>query len=142
MGEATLRALDIAGRAPVRATGSSMSPFLRSGSTYWIERCRPEQLRVGDVAAYRQDDFLVLHRVVGICASRIVVRGDAQPEPVTIEATELIGRLCGIALGRRQWRDAPRPLGARVGRAIVRVAPWVRLTRRALAWARAWAPAT
>lgn len=119
-----------------------MSPFLRSGGTFWIERCDPADLAEGDVAAYRDGDVLVLHRVLRAGDDRLVVRGDAQPEPVTIDAAEVIGRLCGLALGRRQWRDAPRVLSVRWGRVIVRVAPWVRLTRRALAWARAWAPAT
>lgn len=132
------RALHAVGRVPARAGGSSMSPFLRAG-TYWIERCGPAALTAGDVVAYRDRGVLVLHRVIHAEGDRLVVRGDAQDDATSVEASALVGRLCGLAIGRHQWRDAPRALSRRWGRAIVRLAPWVQLTRRGLARARAWA---
>ena len=59
------------------ATGRSMSPFIRDGSSVIIRPCS-SKVRVGDVLLLKQDDEkLLLHRVVKKTGAELITRGDA-----------------------------------------------------------------
>jgi hypothetical protein len=63
---AALTSLLEAGRdcaVPVR--GVSMFPFLRQGDLLHLGRATAEELRLGDLIAYRREEDLVVHRFAG-----------------------------------------------------------------------------
>jgi signal peptidase I len=51
----------------VKATGRSMSPYLKGGETLTIQKVQPESLKKGDLIFFKdQTGFPVLHRIVRI----------------------------------------------------------------------------
>jgi signal peptidase len=61
-------------------TGHSMTPFIRSGDEVTLAPCPRGRPRPGDVVAYVAGvDRLVVHRIVGRAAGRLVARGDVAP---------------------------------------------------------------
>lgn len=76
---------------PVRVTGASMYPALRTGDLVLVDRDEP--VRVRDIVLFRLPGHgSVLHRVVGtVGAGALRTKGDANPvadlEPVPTSAT-------------------------------------------------------
>lgn len=80
----------ICGLRPYILSSGSMAPTMPKGSLVLVNtRVNPEELRIGDVVAYRSGDTLVLHRLVG----KNLLQGDANPtaQEVVIDNSNLIG---------------------------------------------------
>lgn len=64
----------------LRVTGSSMSPFVRSGDVIVVSPRPAAAIRLGDVVAFlRGEKRLVVHRVVRRRGDGFLTRGDASP---------------------------------------------------------------
>jgi len=65
----------------LRVTGSSMSPFVRSGDVILLRPRPAAAIRTGDVVAFlRGEKRLVVHRVVSRRERGFLTRGDASPQ--------------------------------------------------------------
>lgn len=83
----------------------SMGSSLPAGSLAFDRPVTPAELRVGDIATYREPDgHLVTHRIVAVDHGRFRFRGDANPvpDPVPVRGNQIVGRV---------WFDVPA-LGA------------------------------
>ena len=87
----------------VKATGRSMSPYLKGGETLTIRKVQPESLKRGDLIFFKdQSGFPVLHRIVRIQHKGrgqyiFQTKGDGThtfDDPVLEDA--LIGKVCKI----------------------------------------------
>ncbi|HKQ62516.1 MAG TPA: S24/S26 family peptidase, partial [Candidatus Polarisedimenticolaceae bacterium] len=106
-------AVELLGRAgrrgTVRVQGQSMTPTLASGQTLGVEFA-PEALRRGDLLLFRQQDYLVVHRLLGPASfpdGRRCwrTRGDgmlALDPPV--DPARVVGRVVAVQLGE-EWRS-------------------------------------
>lgn len=107
----------------LRVTGSSMSPFVRSGDVIVLSPRPASAIRLGDVVAFlRGEARLVVHRVVRRRRDGFLTRGDASPRTDD-------GRVAGDEI-----------LGAvdRVTRRGVRVRLGLGPERIAIAWLSRW----
>ena len=86
----------------VRATGISMSPFIKDSDIITISPLLPGGLQIGDVAAFMQSKTgkLVVHRVVGIKKDAYIMRGDN-----TLESDGLIPASCVLGYITRAERE-------------------------------------
>ncbi len=84
-----------------RARGGSMHPLIRDGDRLRIEPIRADQLRRGDVIAYRRGGRLLVHRYLGRWpgSGALRTRGDSHTrvEP-PLDPSAVLGRV--TALGR------------------------------------------
>jgi signal peptidase I len=64
-----------------RASGYSMSPFIRDGDVITVRPCKRTDLRKGAVAAYLRplDGHLAVHRIVGGTETGFALKGDHEP---------------------------------------------------------------
>jgi hypothetical protein len=85
------------GTVRFRAHGTSMAPAIRSGDVLEIERCRADELHVGDIVLVTSGERLLAHRLLR--------RADHDDGAVV------------VTRGDSHWRaDAPAPLSAVLGR--------------------------
>jgi len=108
-GDAAAGAFAIAARlragrpTAVRATGTSMQPFVVEGDRLLVEPCPARALRPGDLLAFERAGGLVLHRVLGVDpgGDSVVEKGDNLRAPTRIRGSAVLGRarLAGAALG-------------------------------------------
>ncbi len=62
----------------VRVTGSSMSPFLETGSYVTLSKVPPSDLKIGDILFCRCDDgTFKLHRLIAMKNETLITKGDA-----------------------------------------------------------------
>ncbi len=132
--------LDVA----LRVTGSSMSPFLRSGDIVTVVPIATRKPRVGDIVVRRHGVRLLVHRLIAIQTPEPEMhwqtRGDAVawPDPA-VEGDEVLGvvvgvepkgavRRCSLGAGRRliAWLSAH-------GLLLPLLVP-VRIVYRSLVW--------
>jgi len=81
-----------------RLKGHSMYPTLKPGDIGFIEKCSPEQLKIGDIVVFKANNLLVGHRLIDMYFDKgvrvFVTKGDKSP---TIDApfsgNELLGRM-------------------------------------------------
>ena len=116
--ELVLAAVDLMGRAgrrgTVRVRGESMQPTLRPGQLLAVEFA-PERLARGDMLIFRQDDLLLVHRLLGPARPiqgrpRLRTRGDgALSLDPPVDVDRVIGRVVALADGEhwRTTRDRP-----------------------------------
>jgi hypothetical protein len=86
----------------VKATGRSMSPFLRGGEILTIKKVPSCSLRTGDLIFFKNHDGLpLIHRIVGKRSNSNIhlfqTKGDAvlrMDDPVSEH--NIIGKVCGI----------------------------------------------
>jgi len=92
--------IDVAGRARVRAVGSSMWPTIRDGSLVTLEPC-PAHLRAGQIVLLEWGGRPVLHRVIKVDATSVYTAGDSclDPDPPTERS-----RVCAIATSLEDGR--------------------------------------
>jgi hypothetical protein len=130
--------LDLAGAAlregrPLRfrATGTSMAPSIRSGDILTVDPVDARALRPGDVALYRSEQGLRVHRLTGRAGARLRFQGDAPGCLVEeVPAVEVLGRLVFVEREGRQvrldrgmegamrWSVARLPGGRRLARIV------------------------
>jgi GNAT superfamily N-acetyltransferase len=110
----------------VRLWGRSMLPAVRPGARLTFEPCRVEDVGVGDLVLMEGPVGVIAHRAVDVAADRLLTWGDGLTEPdPPWPAGALLGRACGLALGRGQLplpRAAARPLDRALGAAGRRLA--------------------
>ena len=98
----------------VEVTGSSMTPFIRSHDLATLRPRADERLGIGQVVAVLQPGRrLVVHRVVGRSAGKLVTRGDAASAPdapakdadviAVVGRVERQGRRIRLGLGPERW---------------------------------------
>jgi phage repressor protein C with HTH and peptisase S24 domain len=98
----------------VEVTGSSMTPFIRSHDLVTLRPRAQRRLGLGEVVAVRQAGRrLIVHRVVGQSAGRLVTRGDgasAADGPANdaeviavVGRVERRGRRVRLGLGPERW---------------------------------------
>lgn len=80
-----------------------MHPFLKAGDSLHLCRVAPEQLRLGDLIAFRREDHLIVHRFAGRLRQDsqtwLRQKGDNLPGFGLIRPEELVGRVAFVATG-------------------------------------------
>ncbi len=81
---------------PMAAISSnSMWPILKQGDIIFIKNISPEDIKVGDVIVWQQEEKgFVIHRVIKIKENAIITRGDAntaEDPPVAFE--NIVGKM-------------------------------------------------
>src|SRR6267143_4498376 len=103
-------------RIVLRVQGTSMLPLVRPQDIALILQTPMESVRCGDLALFRRENRLFLHRIVkkqgSLEAAQLLSKGDAHPTMDGIlEEQELLGRVVRIYRnGRRIDLDAPGQL--------------------------------
>lgn len=97
----------------VVVTGTSMTPFLRSGDVVTVAPVAFAAVRLGDVVAVEEHGRLCVHRVVCRSAEHLVTRGDAAarrdpPAPAEALRGRVVraareGREVRLGLGPERW---------------------------------------
>lgn len=109
------------------ALGSSMFPFVPSGSTLELAALRDEA-RVGDIVAYVGRSGVIAHRVVAVDRTgahpRYELRGDAQDFSEAVDQQALAYRVTRVTYGRVSYATS-----GWVGRGLARLA-----VRRGARW--------
>ncbi len=126
VGTALLRELEARGHADLVVYGTSMLPFIWPGARVRVERAGPGQLNCGEVAVLRSPAGIVAHRVRR--TKPLTIRGDAFDHDDALERLEIIGRIRGVVLGRREIA-LPAPWAARCNRLLLRLVPVARAAR-------------
>ena len=69
--------LERRGQLVIRASGTSMLPFIPPQSELKLEPCSPQNLKVGDVVAYHTSGGWVIHRIYAFTPrGRLICKGD------------------------------------------------------------------
>ena len=94
------------GRISLRASGTSMLPLIQPNARIVLERCDPQQLRIGDIVCYKSPpQGWVLHRLYAIHPSTgwLLLKGDwrGHLDP-PVHPDQVLGRLCCV-------EDSPWP---------------------------------
>ncbi len=119
------------GSTVLRTTGTSMLPSVPPGAML-VARSRPHRLRPGDVAVFRTQGGLVVHRVVTRRTPREM--GDASDRATRFEADDVIGVVVAVHDGDRS-RDLTTP-AQRLRARLMALRSLTRLARRRLRWPR------
>lgn len=104
------------GRVTLRVQGSSMLPWVKPGDVAVIRRAGIDDVRCGDVALFKRESRLFVHRLVEkhgtLREAQFLAKGDAHPGPDgMIDRDLLLGRVVRIFRGDRQIDlDSPRQL--------------------------------
>ena len=87
---AVLLILLLLGIRPYVVETGSMEPAIPAGSLSFVDhRARLEEVRAGDIIAFRKGDLLVTHRAVSVDPAGITTRGDANnTEDASAKVTE------------------------------------------------------
>jgi signal peptidase I len=96
------------GRVQLKVGGASMVPTLWPGDLVTVRRCDPSRLRPGSIIVFRQNERLVVHRLVRRQSSAhgvedcLIAQGDAQPRcDRPVEAWDVLGRVEGAVRNGR-----------------------------------------
>ena len=86
------------GRVALRVHGTSMLPWVKPGDVALIRRTDNSGVRLGDVALYRRENHIYVHRIVSKSGSwhsaKLTAKGDAHPNSDgVLEQGELLGRV-------------------------------------------------
>lgn len=106
-----LEVLRRTGRVRLAALGYSMLPSLWPGELLTIEARASDQVRCGDIVAFRRSERLFVHRAIRIEASpsRILTRGDAmRAADAPVSAAELLGIVTAVWGVDGRARPLPR----------------------------------
>jgi hypothetical protein len=126
---------DVLGRGkPFRfeARGASMYPAVRDGDVVTVAPFAAGGPRTGDVVAFVHEATggVRLHRIVGVAAGRVQVKGDnALAADGALDREALLGLVVGVERGGRARRPEP-PLLAAATAGLSRCPGFTRLVRR------------
>jgi len=108
--ELLAEALGRTGSAVIAANGTSMHPTLQFGWRVYLRPARGDDLRVGDIAVFRGDRYLVIHRLVwkeragGVV--RLVFRGDYNRVRERVDPAAVIARVVAVEIpGRKKGTE-------------------------------------
>lgn len=122
----------------LKVTGSSMSPFVRSGDLVTLAPPGDHPIRRGDVVGVLVGHrWLVIHRVVAAAPESLVTRGDALGRPdEAVSRGAIVARLARVERRGRRIR-----LGLGPERTVIAwlsrrgwLVPWLRPCRRLVRW--------
>lgn len=88
--------------AIIAVNGNSMYPTLQMGWRVHLEPSRGEDLRIGEIAVFRGEHYLTIHRLIwrenesGV--DRLVFRGDYNRVRERVEPSSVIGRVIAIEI--------------------------------------------
>jgi signal peptidase I len=89
-----------------RASSGSMRPLIPANNRVLIERIGPDQIRFGDIAMFRSDKHLVIHRVLGKRRGQggviFLQKGDYNAEAGFIPASAILGRVWAVERSGRE----------------------------------------
>jgi signal peptidase I len=89
-----------------RASSGSMRPLISANSRVLLERIGPDQIRFGDIAMFRSDKCLVIHRVLGKRQEQegvvFLQKGDYNAEAGFIPASAILGRVWAVERSGRE----------------------------------------
>ena len=106
-----IESLRQSGHLHLRVQGTSMLPAVRPGTYASIERAGSDQIVCGDIVLTKTPAGVRLHRVVEICGTQFITRGDnhrhADP-PVCGEDIlgKFVGPRPGVLARLRRWVKA------------------------------------
>lgn len=82
------------GKVQLKVTGASMVPTLWPGDLLTVQTCNPYGLAPGSIIVFRQDQQLIVHRLMLRLGDRTVTRGDARPRlDKPVEPSQIVGRV-------------------------------------------------
>ena len=83
-----------------RTSSGSMRPLIPANNRVLVERIGPDQVRFGDIALFRSDKHLVIHRVLGKRHGQgelaFLQKGDYNAEAGFIPAAAILGRVRAV----------------------------------------------
>jgi signal peptidase I len=95
-------ALRRTGSAIIAVSGTSMHPTLQFGWRIYLRPARGDDLRVGEIAVFRGDRHLVVHRLVwkegAGAAMRLVFRGDYNRVRERVDSSAVIARVVAVEI--------------------------------------------
>lgn len=80
-------------------TGNSMWPMLRSGKDHFVIVPVSKSMLIGDVALFRQNEKLILHRIINRNENEYTMRGDNCISCEHVSHKAIIGKLSGFYRG-------------------------------------------
>lgn len=92
---------------PLFFHGPTMEPFLRDGDHLTIEPVQPDDIRIGDLLCYHDEDRYPVRRVAGVdpATGKVLLRCDNRPfRDFHIELTRIHGRVTARHRGGRVLR--------------------------------------
>src|SRR5213592_914490 len=103
-------ALRRTGSAIVAVNGTSMHPTLQFGWRVYLRPARGDELKVGDIAVFRGDHYLMIHGLVwkerAGGAVRLVFRGDYTRARERVDPTAVIARVVAVEIpGRKKGME-------------------------------------
>lgn len=107
--ELLAEALARAGSAVIAVNGTSMHPTLQMGWRVFLEPARGVDLRIGEIAVFRGDHHLTIHRLVWRergADGCLIFRGDHNRTRERVPPTAVIARVVAVEVpgGGRQGR--------------------------------------
>lgn len=95
--------------------GDSMSPFLREGDIIFFSYPLEEEIRKGNIIAYRSTEDIIIHRVVGITGTKkkiFMTKPDASrtKDDACLRGDEIIGKAVAFSRGKKVFRLEAFPL--------------------------------
>lgn len=104
------------GQVQLKVAGASMVPVLWPGDLVTVRSCDSSELQPGLIVVYRQNERLVVHRLVRWVDSThgadgcLVTRGDARPRfDQPVKAGEVLGRVDNAVRNGRPVNLQPSP---------------------------------
>lgn len=73
--------------------GKSMYPLIKHGDNINIKFIKPENVRIGDIVAFRRDNTTIVHRLIKKDGSGFIEKGDFQIKGRFIEKNIIFGRV-------------------------------------------------
>lgn len=82
------------GKVHLKVAGASMVPVLWPGDLVTVRSCDSSELQPGSIVVFRQNERLVVHRLMHWAGDCVVARGDARPRfDQPVKAGEVLGRV-------------------------------------------------
>ncbi len=98
--ELLAEALGRTGSAVIAVSGISMHPTLQFGWRVYLKPVRGEELKVGEIAVFRTDRYLTIHRLVwkelDDASPRLVFRGDYNRMRERVDPAAVIARVVAV----------------------------------------------
>ena len=96
------------GSARIRVQGTSMLPALRPGDEIELRSTPSSNINPGDIVAFRRDERLVVHRVIGRSPDGLLTQGDAlRHTDAPVSSDQLLGVVASVLRKGEQVRWQP-----------------------------------
>ena len=81
----------------LKCTGSMKPTFSCENTLYFCKHVTGD-LHVGDIVAYKYDDYLVVHRIIGVTNDGFLMKGDHNkyPDAKVVRESDIVGKLYRI----------------------------------------------